>query len=85
MSNTKRAEFITYTEKELDAINVLKANKGAHLSAAELGIPVAILTSLGKKANDERPMAEGVERVMINKEDKEVEVVTTKTVKAYWI
>lgn len=66
---SKAATVITYTEKELEAIEILKANRGQHLSAKDLGIANAILTSIGKKANDERPMAEGVERVVLNKED----------------
>lgn len=68
MASTK-ATVITYTEKEVEAIATLKANAGVHLSAKELGIPTAILTSLMKKANDERPMADGVERVVVYKED----------------
>ena len=38
------------------------------MSAKELGIPTAILTSLIKKANDEREVDNG-EKVVINKED----------------
>ena len=68
MASTK-ATVLTYTEKELEAIATLNANRGVHLSAKELGIPTAILTSLMKKAVDERPMADGVERVILNKED----------------
>lgn len=68
MASTK-ATVLTYTEKELEAIATLNANRGVHLSAKELGIPTAILTSLMKKASDERPMAEGVDRVIVNKED----------------
>ena len=68
MASTK-ATVLTYTEKEVEAIATLNANRGVHLSAKELGIPTAILTSLMKKASDERPMAEGVERVIVNKED----------------
>ena len=68
MASTK-ATVLTYTEKELEAIATLNANRGVHLSAKELGIPTAILTSLMKKATDERPMAEGVDRVIVNKED----------------
>ena len=68
MSTTK-ATVLSYTEKEVEAIATLNANKGVHLSAKELGIPTAILTSLMKKAVDERPMADGVERVIVNKED----------------
>lgn len=68
MASTK-ATVITYTDKELSAIETLKANRGVHLSAKELGIPTAILTSLQNKAKDERPMADGFERVVVNKED----------------
>lgn len=64
-----KAEFITYTEGELAAIEVLKANAGTPLSAKDLGVSTAILTSLMKKAVDERPMADGVERVYVVKED----------------
>ena len=66
-----KAEFITYTEKELAAIEILKANRGQKLTYKELGISTAILTTLGNKGNDPRPMAEGLERVVVNKEDYE--------------
>ena len=68
MASTK-ATVLSYTEKEVEAIATLNANRGVHLSAKELGIPTAILTSLMKKASDERPMADGVVRVVVNKED----------------
>ena len=68
MASTK-ATVLSYTEKDVEAIATLNANRGVHLSAKELGIPTAILTSLMKKAVDERPMADGVERVIVNKED----------------
>ena len=64
-----KATEITYTEGELSAIAVLEANRGQHLSAKELGLSTAVLTSLIKKAADPRPMAEGVKRVIVNKED----------------
>ena len=35
-----KAEFITYTAKEMEAIAVLEANRGVKLSAKELGIPL---------------------------------------------
>lgn len=69
MATSKAALTITYTDNELAAIEILRANRGVHLSAKDLGISTAILTSLGKKAIDPRPMADGVERVVINKED----------------
>ena len=68
MASTK-ATVITYTENEVAAIEILNANRGVHLSAKELGISTAILTSLMKKASDERPMADGLTRVVVNKED----------------
>ena len=85
---SKAAVEVTYTEKELDAIKVLKANRGAHLSAAELGIPTITLTSLIKKGSDPRPMAEGFERVMVNKEDYNAVCPTCGAKishKLYWI
>lgn len=84
MASTK-AEVINYTEGELKAIEILKANAGSKKTAAELGISTGTLTSLYKKAHDERPMAEGVERVMLNKEDATVQVLVDKEVKVYWI
>lgn len=84
MASTK-AEFITYTDKELAAIEILRANAGQHLSAADLGIAVGTLTSLYKKSIDPRPMAEGLERVVLNKEDSTVVVEVEKPCKLYWI
>lgn len=85
---SKRATTINYSENELAAIEVLKANRGVHLSAKDLGVSTIILTSLFKKANDERPMADGVERVMLNKEDYNAtcEVCGSRiSHKLYWI
>ena len=59
---------ISYSDMELDAIAILKANRGVHLSAKELGIPGVILTSLLYKSNDSRPMADGIIRVEVNVE-----------------
>ena len=83
-----KAEFVSYTDKELEAIETLQANRGEKLSAAELGIAVGVLTSLIKKANDARPMAEGLDRVMVNKEDYEAVCPTCGSKiahKVYWI
>jgi len=88
MPTSKAAEFISYTDNEKVAIETLKANRGQHLSAKELGIAVALLTSIGKKAVDERPMAEGVERIVLNKEDYEYVCPTCgskHSYKLYWI
>lgn len=64
-----KVEVLTYTENELKAIEILKANAGEKLSAKELGIATAVLTSLQKKAVDPRPMADGIERITVYKED----------------
>lgn len=67
MASTK-ATVITYTEKELAAIEALQKHRGVKMTAGELGVSVANLNGLVKKMGDERPMAEGVERVIVNKE-----------------
>ena len=82
------ATELTYTEKEVQAIEILKANRGTKLSAKELGIPTAILSSLVRKGNDERPMKDGVERVVVHKEDYEAVCPTCGNPikhKLYWI
>lgn len=63
-----KAEVLKYTEKDLQCIEALKANKGVKLSAKELGFANGTLTSLIVKAGDPRPMVEGQERVIVNKE-----------------
>lgn len=85
---SKAATEVSYTEKEMAAIEVLLANKGEHLSAAELGIPTITLTSLIRKASDPRPMAEGFKRVVVNKEDYEAVCPTCGAKiahKLYWV
>ena len=85
---SKKATVVAYTENEQNAIAILNANRGVHLSAKELGIPTAILTSLMKKSVDERPMADGVERVILNKEDYNAvcpECGSKISHKLYWI
>ena len=84
MASTK-ATVITYTEKELAAIEALKANRGVKMTAAELGVPVANLNGLVRKMQDERPMAEGVERVIVNKDKVEQEVLVKKEQTVFWI
>lgn len=61
-----KATELVYTEGELAAIEILKANRGVHLSAKELGIATGTLTSLMKKAGKFAD-ADGV--VIVNKED----------------
>jgi hypothetical protein len=83
-----KAEFVTYTEKDLAAIEILKANRGVKLSAKELGIANGTLTSLVTKGNDPREMAAGQERVIVNKEDYEFVCPTCgkkDNHKVYWI
>lgn len=83
-----KAEFVTYTEKDLAAIEILKANAGNKLSAKELGIANGTLTSLVSKGNDPRPMVEGQERVIVNKEQFEDVCPTCGAKiahKVYWI
>lgn len=82
---SKRQTELVYTENELAAIEILKANRGTHLSAKELGIATAVLTSLGKKA-EKFPDAEGV--VVVYKEDfNEICAVCGSRIshKLYWI
>lgn len=83
-----KATELVYTEKELSAIEVLRANKGEKLSAKDLGIATGTLTSLISKFNDERPMANGVEKVAVYKEDYEAVCPTCGAKishKLYWI
>lgn len=59
---------IYYSDMELNAIAILKANRGVHLSAKELGISKVILINLVRKGNDDRPMADGITKVKVNAE-----------------
>lgn len=83
-----KAEKIKYTEKDLAAIQALKANAGVKLTAKELGFANGTLTSLINKSIDPRPMEDGVERVIVNKE-KVVETCPTcgneKEKTVYWV
>ena len=82
------ATELTYTEKEVQAIEILKANRGTKLSAKELGIPTVILSSLVRKGNDKRLMKEGFDKVVVNKEDYESVCPTCGNPikhKLYWI
>lgn len=64
-----KLEVLIYTEKELAAIEALKANKGDAKTAKELGVSTAILESLVKKYNDPRPMADGSAKFRVTKSD----------------
>lgn len=79
----KTATELVYTENEMSAIDVLKANRGTPLSAAQLGIKPAVLTSLSKKF-----VKFPGEALAIHKEDRE-EVCPTcgakHSFKVYWI
>lgn len=83
-----KATELVYTENELIAIETLRNNAGSPLSAAQLGVKPAVLTSLAKKAADERPMANGAEKVVLHKEDREDVCPTCgakHSYKVYWI
>lgn len=85
---SKAATEIKYTDGELAAIEVLKANAVGEANAktySELGLTSAVLTSLCRKANDERPMAEGFTRVNVVKVDVEREITEVKAFKGYYI
>ena len=77
------ATELVYTENEVAALEILRANAGTPLSASALGIAPAVLTSLGKKA----VKVEGQSPV-INKEDREDVCPTCghkHSYKVYWI
>lgn len=80
---SKVATELTYTDNEIAALDVLRANAGSPLSAAELGIQPAVLTSLSKKA-----VKFPGQSPVINKEDRE-EICPTcghkHSFKVYWI
>lgn len=82
---SKAATVLTYTDNEKAAIEILRANRGEKLSAKELGIKTAVLTSLGTKAGK---FPEDPNVVIVHKEDHE-EVCPTcgavKNYKVYWI
>ena len=84
-----KATVLTYTEKELEAIEILKQNAGQELTAAELGITTAILTSLGKKAekvnSGELANPENLEVLDIKKGEKVIQVTVDKVYKTYSI
>ena len=85
---SKAATEINYTAGQLAAIEVLKANRGQKLSAKDLGISAVVLTGLITKANDERPMAEGVERAIVHSEKVEYVCPTCgnkSTHNLYWM
>lgn len=85
MAKSQKQTELVYTENELAAIEVLRAHRGEKLSAKELGIATAVLTSLGKKA-EKFPDAEDV--VVVYKEDfNEICSVCGSRIshKLYWI
>lgn len=76
-------KVLVYTENENAALDILKANRGTPLSAAQLGIKPAVLTSISKKA-DKFPG----EAIVLNKEDREDVCPTCGSkhaYKVYWI
>lgn len=76
-----KLEVLIYTEKEIAAIEALKANKGESKTAKELGVSTAVLESLVKKYNDPRPMADNSAKFHITK--NEVVRMVEKTCKGY--
>lgn len=62
-----KLEVLIYTEKELAAIEALKANKGNLKTAKELGVNNAIFESLRKKYNNPKPMADGSAKFKVTK------------------
>ena len=81
MAVSKAATTLSYTENELKAIEALKAANGEPKTASELGVPSAVLTTIRTKYN--KFADQGAINVIA--EDKEIEYVATKTVKAYRI
>ena len=77
------ATELVYTENEVAALEILRANAGTPLSASALGIAPAVLTSLGKKA-----VKFAGQSPVINKEDREDVCPTCghkHSYKVYWI
>lgn len=88
VTKSNKATELKYTDNELAAIAKLQAEAVGIENAktyAELELTSAVLTSLVKKATDERPMAEGFTRVNVCKTDVEKPVTEIKTFKAYYI
>jgi hypothetical protein len=88
VKKSNKATEIKYTENELAAIAVLEANANGIDNAktySELGLTSAVLTSLVKKATDERPMAEGFTRANVCKVDVERTITEVKGFKGYYI
>ena len=78
MAESKRATVLAYTEKEIEAINILK-NAPAAATAKELGVSTAVLTSIETKArkvdDGQLSVPEGVEVIHLSKEKVEREVL----------
>lgn len=80
-----KATELVYTENEQAAIEVLKANAGSPLSAADLGVKPAVLTSISKKAEK---FADATGVVVLHKEDREDVCPTCgakHSYKVYWV
>ena len=80
---SKVATELTYTENEMSALEILRSNAGTPLSAADLGIQPAVLTSLSKKA-----VKFPGQSPVINKEDREDVCPNCghkRSYKVYWI
>ena len=88
VTKSNKATELKYTDNELAAIAKLQAEAVGIENAktyAELELTSAVLTSLVKKAEGPRPMAEGFTRVNVAKVDVERTVTEVKTFKGYFI
>ena len=86
MTKYQRQTTLVYTDKEKEAIEKLKSADHP-MTAGELGISTAILTSLATKAGKvdagQLEVPEGTEVFRVNKEKAEREVLKTVTVTLY--
>lgn len=86
---SKKATILSYTEKELAAIEALKANAGSMLTADELGIKgitvVGLMTKAAKVASGELSNPDDLPVLNISKDKVEREVTVTKEVTVYGI
>lgn len=88
VTKSNKATELKYTEGELAAIAKLQAEAVGIDNAktySELGLTSAVLTSLVKKAEDPRPMAEGFTRVNVCKTEVERTITDVKQFKGYYI
>lgn len=86
---SKKATVLSYTEKELAAIDALKSNAGSMLTADELGIKgitvVGLMSKAAKVASGELANPDNLPVLNIVKDKVEKEVTVTKEVTVYGI